>query len=51
MCTGFGTKPEDGSIICARAVEFEVDGGCKPDGKELVSSTPDNKPGLARDSK
>jgi penicillin V acylase-like amidase (Ntn superfamily) len=51
MCTGIGIKPGDGSIICARTVEFGVDGGCKPDGKELASSTPDNKPGLARASK
>ena len=55
MCTGIKIKPEDGSIILARTVEFGVDGGCIPAGipagKEFVGSAPENKPGLAWTSK
>ena len=55
MCTGIKIKPEDGSIIFARTVEFGVDGRCRPAGipagKELVGSAPENKPGLAWTSK
>jgi len=49
-CTGIRLKPEDGSVICARTLEFGTDLQSNivviPRGKTFVGSTPDGRPGL-----
>ncbi len=49
-CTGITIKPQDGSVIFARTLEFAVDIRSNvivvPRGREYVGSTPDGKPGL-----
>ena len=55
MCTGIKLRPEDGSIIFSRTVEFGVDGRCKPagipSGEKYVGSAPEDRPGQAWTSK
>src|ERR1700732_5007236 len=49
-CTGITIKPNDGSIIFARTLEFAVDLKSNiivvPRGKEYVGTAPGDKPGL-----
>jgi choloylglycine hydrolase len=49
-CTGIRIKPEDGSIISARTLEFGIDLDSNviviPRGKAFVGSTPGGQPGL-----
>jgi choloylglycine hydrolase len=55
MCTGIKIKPEDGSVIFARTLEFGLDCGTGiagvPAGMELTGSAPENKPGQKWTSK
>jgi choloylglycine hydrolase len=49
-CTGITIKPEDGSIVFARTLEFALDIQSNiivvPRGKEFVGTTPGDKPGF-----
>jgi choloylglycine hydrolase len=54
-CTGITIKPNDGSVVFARTLEFAVDIEsniiCVPRGKKYVGTAPGDKPGLRWTSK
>ncbi len=54
-CTGITIKPQDGSIIFARTLEFAADIGSNiiivPRGKDFTGTAPGDKPGLRWKSK